>query len=386
MSEVNDTTQTPEQDISTQMQNAFFGEEKIIPNPDPAATPAPAAAAEPAQPAAEPVIEVPKEWLKKEFDVEDPAILKAEREEYRKLKETPPVTDLKFENEQSKQIFELLKEGKSKEVKQFLDTQERLEQYTTAEVTKDNAADIIKMGMQLKYPSLTKDQIEFQYKHEYSLPKEPAQKADELDEEFEERKNEWKEKVASIEMKTTIAATMAKPELENAKSKLVLPEIQGSGNQQAQPTQEELAAGAKLKETFLKNADTIVNAFKGFEAQVKDKDVDYTVNYTPSKEEKQAVGDRLKQFAESGFNANVILADRWVKEDGTLNESQMTEDLSRIFMGKNADQKIASEAANQRLELYLKGKKNITIDGTGNATMPQTKTKDVELQESFWNN
>ena len=37
MSEVNDTTQTPEQDISTQMQNAFFGEEKIIPNPDPAA-------------------------------------------------------------------------------------------------------------------------------------------------------------------------------------------------------------------------------------------------------------------------------------------------------------------------------------------------------------
>lgn len=147
-----------------------------------------------------------------------------------------------------------------------------------------------------------------------------------------------------------------------------------------------MAAGAKLKETFLKNADTIVNAFKGFEAQVKDKDVDYTVNYTPSKEEKQAVGDRLKQFAESGFNANVILADRWVKEDGTLNESQMTEDLSRIFMGKNADQKIASEAANQRLELYLKGKKNITIDGTGNATMPQTKTKDVELQESFWNN
>lgn len=384
MSEVNDTTQTPEQDISTQMQNAFFGEEKITPNPDPASTPAPAAA----EPAADVVaeIEVPKEWLKKEFDIEDPAILKAEREEYRKLKETPPVADLKFENEQSKQIFELLKEGKSKEVKQFLDTQERLEQYTTAEVTKDNAADIIKMGMQLKYPSLTKDQIEFQYKQEYSLPKEPAQKADELDEEFEERKNEWKEKVASIEMKTTIAATMAKPELENAKSKLVLPEIQGSGNQQAKPTQEELAAEAKLKETFLKNADTIVNAFKGFEAQVKDKDVDYTVNYTPSKEEKQAVGDRLKQFAESGFNANVILADRWVKEDGTLNESQMTEDLSRIFMGKNADQKIAAEAANQRLELYLKGKKNVTIDGSATATIPQTKTKEEALQEAYWGN
>jgi len=384
MSEVNDTVITPEQDVTAKLQAEFFGDSTPTPSPDPAATPAPAAA----EPAADVVaeIEVPKEWLKKEFDIEDPAILKAEREEYRKLKETPPVADLKFENEQSKQIFELLKEGKSKEVKQFLDTQERLEQYTTAEVTKNNTTNIIKMDMQLKYPSLTKNQIEFQYKQEYSLPKEPAQKADELDEEFEERKNEWKEKVASIEMKTTIAATMAKPELENAKSKLVLPEIQGSGNQQAQPTQEELAAGAKLKETFLKNADTIVNAFKGFEAQVKDKDVDYTVNYTPSKEEKQAVGDRLKQFAESGFNANVILADRWVKEDGTLNESQMTEDLSRIFMGKNADQKIASEAANQRLELYLKGKKNVTIDGSATATIPQTKTKEEALQEAYWGN
>src|SRR5687767_4510270 len=44
-----------------------------------------------------------KDWLKREFDVDDVAVLKAEREELRKLKEAP-APEIKFENEFSDKL------------------------------------------------------------------------------------------------------------------------------------------------------------------------------------------------------------------------------------------------------------------------------------------
>jgi hypothetical protein len=85
------------------------------------------------------------------------------------------------------------------------------------------------------------------------------------------------------------------------------------------------------------------------------------VAYIASQEEKNLINAKMQKFADGGFNANVLLADRWENADGSLNIPQMTEDLSRMFLGKNADAKIANDAANKRLELYIKDKKQIDI-------------------------
>jgi len=142
----------------------------------PAITPTPAAS--------EDEIIEPKEWLKREFGVEDAALLKAEREELKRLKEQSPA-EIKFADDQSKQIYELLREGgdKKKAVRQFLETQERIETLVTSEVSKETADDIIKLSMQLKYKDLTPKEIEYKFNKEFSLPKEPVQ-TDELDEEL----------------------------------------------------------------------------------------------------------------------------------------------------------------------------------------------------------
>lgn len=367
------------------LQEAIWEEKPMV-----APNQAPEAAAKPAEPTppiqeAEEILD-PKDWLKREFEVDDVAVLKAEREELKKLKEQPP-GEIKFDNEESRKIYEYLKEGgeKKKELKKYLEQQDLLEQFTSSEITKENSEAIIKMGMQLKHPELTADEISHRFNKQYSIPKEPVQTADELDEEFLERKNEWQEKVREIEMERNIEAKLLKPELEKAKSQLVLPEIE-RGNQQKPPTQEELDATKKMQESFLQKTQTIIDSFGGFSAQVKNKDVDFSVAYSLSKEDKGIVGEKLKTFAQANFDANALFLDRWVTDDGQLNESQMIEDLSRIYTGKNSDAKIASEAAHQRMELYLKEKKKIVItpDNNGQFLPDGDKTKEQRLQENFW--
>jgi hypothetical protein len=74
-----------------------------------------------------------------------------------------------------------------------------------------------------------------------------------------------------------------------------------------------------------------------------------------------------------------------VKEDGSINVSQMAEDLSRIYMSKNAERKFATDSANKRMELYLKEKKNINLVDTPSGNVPlQGKPESERLQEAFW--
>jgi len=329
------------------------------------------------------------EMLKRDFDIEDVEVLKKERAEYKKLKETPPTPEeIKFANDQSKQIHELLREGKRKEVKEFLDTQDKLETYAAVNVDKDSAENILKLSIGLKNKTLSKDEIEFQYKQEFVAPKEPIQRATETDDDFAERMDEWKEKSDQVVMKRIIAAKIAQPELEKLKSELILPEIsKKEATPKQEPTQEDLEKEKQYRETFLKNAENSVKNLMELSTSVKDKDVDLSISYGVSTEQKTAISQKIATFVESGFNANALFAHRWVNADMTLNTDQMTKDL--LFLDNQSDilQKNAVEAANQHLEAYIKSKKNINLnlDGKGADFSPNgDKTHSQKLQEHFW--
>lgn len=329
----------------------------------------------------------PNVWLKRELDVDDIAVLKSEREELKKLRQTP--AEIKFADDQSKLIHELIRDGKRKEVREFLETQDKLETFSTANVDKDNAEDIIKLGISLKNKNLSKDEINFQYKEEYTVGKEPVQKATEDDDDFKERHDEWKEKAAKVEMKRVIAAKMLQPELEKLKSQIVLPDIKQSAPIEKEPTPEDLDKATKYKEAFLKSADDAVKNFSGFSVKVKDKDVEIPISYGLSAEEKTFIEGKIKNFAESGYNANELFAEQWVNKDGTINTSKMTEDLSRMYFSESAFQKFSSDSASQRLELYLKEKKQINLSDTrqqGDFAPNGNKTTHEQLQEKFWAN
>lgn len=329
------------------------------------------------------------EWLKREFEVDDVNIIKQEREAYKKLKETPPAEEIKFANDQSKQLHELYREGKWKEANKILEQQEKIETYISANVDATTAPEIIKLGMSLKYKDLTPKEIDYKYNKEFATPKEPVQAADELDTDFEMRKGEWQEKVNDIEMNKVIEAKLMRPELEKLKTQLILPEISKKDAQPSapQPTQEDLEADRKMKETFLKNAENSVKKLMEISTSVKDKDVDLSVKYGISTDQQANISKKMATFAESGFNANALLAERWVNADMTLNTDQIAEDMFWLENRKDVLQKSNTEAANQRLEAYIKGKKNINLQGVQNGAdfKPDgDKTHSEKLQEHFW--
>lgn len=351
--EVAETTETQVQ-TNNALQEAAFGDDNAVEQV--------VVAKEPQTVVAETEKTFDKEWLKKEFDTDDVAVLKAEREELKTLREKSK--DKEFANEDSRKFYDYIKEGKEDELYKFISDKKKVEKLLTADISDKNiASDIVKFGLQKDNPTLSEDEVEFLFNEKYSVPSKPTQGDLEDDTEYQERLDAWEVQAKTIEKRLIIEAKVNQPKMAQFKTDLVLPNIPRE-NQEGQPTQEDLDAIKKNQESFLLSAEKTVNEFNGFSLQVKDKDVDYTVSYSPSQEERTFVNSKIKDFAESGFNANAILADRWVSEDGkSVNIDTMVKDLSRIYGDDKISQKLVVDAANKRLETYLKDKKQISVNG-----------------------
>ena len=303
------------------------------------------------------------EYLKQKLGFDDWDTAASEIEQLKKSKESSSV---KFENEESRKYYEYAKEQKEDDLLAFLQEKKKIEKLANADIKDANtAAEIIKLSMYQKNKELEQDEIEFLFKEKFNIPEKPEQNYDELDSEYEQRVSKWESKVNEIEKRLVIEAKLAKPELEKIKSQLVLPEI---SPKQSTFTQEEIEAQKKYINDFFVSANEVVNSFDGFSATVKDEGVDFNVAYTPSQEERQIVTEQLREFAENNLDANVIFAQRWVNDDGTLNTKQMTKDLFLLQNEGKIAQKYVNDAANKRLAMHLKKQSNINLSSTNSGT------------------
>lgn len=308
-------------------------------------------------------IKVPLEWLKKEFDVEDPQVLKTEREEYRKLKDTPPTKEeIKFLNEQSKHIHELLREGKVDDVIEVFSNQKKIEKAVTSEVNKDTAADIIKLSMQLRYKDLTPSEIEYKFNKEFSIPRMPVQSDGEDDEVFAERKETWQLQVNDIETNKIIEAKLAKPELEKLKSQIVLPEINKTEVKSQEPSQESLDAIKKVRENFLQSLESNYSKVEGFSTKVKDESVELPIVFKIPDEDKVAIKGRLSE----GMDVNEYMDKRWFDEKGNPRIESIMKDIYQLENFEKILSGVANNAANDRLTHFKRSVKNIDLNGNAN--------------------
>lgn len=333
--------------------------------PTPTPTPAPAATTTPAE---EEEILDPKDWLKRELDIDDIAVIKAEREEYKKLKESVP-NEIKFSDDTSKQVYELLREGKVDDVIDIYSTKKRIDKVVAMEVNKDTAADFIKLNMALKYKDLSPEEINYKYDKQFYIPKEPKQGADELEEDFLERKAVWQEQVNDIQMNKIIEAKLAKPEIEKAKSQINLPNLTPQATNA--PTPEVLAAQEEAarveRQNFLNKLESDYAKFDGYTTKVKDESVEIPVSFKAPDEAKAAIKERFK----AGFDLNGFIDSRWSDEKGNQRIEQI---ISDIYVLENLDKVlsgVANNAANQRLAEYIKTLKNPSIGTTPQQTYQQ---------------
>lgn len=291
------------------------------------------------------------------------------------------VKELDLPNDESKKILSYIRNGETKKLYQFLHEQEQVERLTTADLSDKNiAAELVKFGIANKNKNLTKDEVEFLFNERFSIPAKPIQ-GDDLDEDYNSKLEAWKNQVANIEKRLVIEGKLAQPELEQLKSKLVLPDIQPQ-QQEKQLSQEELDAAKKFDEVYLNSVNDSLKNFNGFSVKVKNEAVglpEISIPYVAIDSEKNSLSQELADFAKNGYNSNSMFAPEWVNQDGTINTRRVAEDR---YLLKNRDrilQKVAEEAATKGVEAYIKGKKNIDITQT-NQTGTSVINKDDKTE------
>jgi hypothetical protein len=336
------------------------------------------------------------EWLKGQFGWENADAARAEIEELRQLRENASSqAEIEFANEQSAKFFKLMQEGKEDDLYSFLENKKKFDRLTSiSELDTRSAAEIIKLNMQQKYKDLTPNEIEYKFNKQFSVPQRPAQGDLETDEEYQEKLSNWEARVKDVETEMFIEAKLAKPELEKFKNELVLPDVQfETGQQGYEPTQEELDAQSALMNQFKESAIAALSSFDGFSVSVKDEEVEIPLSYAVSDEEKIAVASQIEQFADANFDANVVLAERWLKDDGNggykLNTNQIIRDLTLLQSEGKVNQKFVNDAASKRLAEYIKKTSNVSVTSqTAQSTFnPSSSKSELDKQiEYIWKN
>jgi hypothetical protein len=329
----------------------------------------PQAAAEPAPGAAAPAAAAPATTtdpfgiFKEKFGYDSPEVAIQDIEALRLLRASPPVAELKFENEESKRLAEAINAGNLKEVHEVLDRRLKIDHLTAGEMTADTAADIIKLGMQLKYKDLTPAQINYKFNKQYGAPPKPGLLPTEDQEEYTERLAAWQAQFDDKQMELMIDAQIAKPELLATKSKLVIPAIQ-------RPEEQGFLDWQKLNQENERLAAETTQAYKAFtpkslETKINFKDeankIDFDFIFEPDP-------DSFKQAQDMTFDINNFWK-HFIKPDGTPDRKEF---LETIWFGMNR-QKVILEALNQSKNATIKA--SLPDNSTGGLVrqLPQTQ-------------
>jgi len=164
-------------------------------------------------------------FLKEKFQYQSHEDAIKEIEELRAFKAAPRPEEFRVPDDESARILKALAAGKKEEVWKHLDHEMRIERLVNTDVTKETAADIVKLGMQLKYKDLTSDEINYRFNKQFAVPPKPVQSIEEDESDYQQRVNAWQEVVTDKQMELMIEAKLAKPELQNARTNFTYPDI-----------------------------------------------------------------------------------------------------------------------------------------------------------------
>ena len=285
------------------------------------------------------------------------------KEEFEKLRTQQP--EIVFENDLSKTLYEAIKAGKEDDVFNIIQQKKQIDSLLSVEVTKENALEIVKKSYELKYPDLTKEEIDLLSTDNYRFPEKPIKGEFEEDDEYAVKLNAWNAEVDRVNRKIVIDAKLARPELQKSSQEIKLPEI---GNNAQNPDPKELEGLMEARKSYEQTLNKEYVEFNGFSVGVKDGEVEIPVTFNVSDEEKQSLKERL-----SDFNAEEYLYKRWFSEDGKPQIKQMMSDIYLLENQSKILQKVGNEAASQRMLQQIKQSGQINVGTQPQRTINQSE-------------
>lgn len=285
--------------------------------------------------------------FKEKFGYENQEAAFKEIEELRAFKAQPRTPEFTVADDDSAAILRALAAGKKEEVWKALDHEMRIDRYVNAEVNKDTAGDIVKMGMQLKYKDLTPEEINYKFSKQFSIPPKPVQAIEEEDDAYQDRVGNWQEQVTDKQMELMIEAKLAKPELQNAKGKLVFPEIEtpvDEGYIQYQKTLEQNAqSDAETKEAYKALTPKAVETKINFKDEANK--VAFEFQYEPE-------GEKFKKAVEIATNADLFWQ-TFMNSDGTPNRTLFLESILYALDKNSMIMSAMNQAKNATIKAQL---------------------------------
>ena len=303
----------------------------------------------------------PNQFVKERFGFE--SVEEAE-EQFKRVREQQ-VPEFDFENETSRNLFAAIKEGKTEEIFDILNRQKKLESLTNSEINANIAAEIIKTNIENKYKDLSKEEVDILFYDNYNFPAKPEQGYDESDEDYSAKVQNWQSQIEFIEKRMIIDAKVIRPELEKLKTEIKLPDVYGFDQLQAE-SQEELESMQQARQIYEQTLNSEFNNFNGFNVSVKDEDVEIPIAFNVAEDERVRMKETL-----SDFDSDNYFGERWFNEDGKPKVQQVMSDIYILENFNKILQKVANEAASQRLVAHFKKSGNITINNTTPQGQPQ---------------
>lgn len=330
----------------------------------------------------EAIVEKPfdvNEFLKSTFNVDSVDAAKTQWQELQKLKDIKPV---EFANEQSQKYFDYIKSGKEDELYEHLHKKKELGSIAATDVEKvDNALSIIKTQLKYQNKDYTSQDISDIIEDKYTVPEKPELGDIEDETSFNNRIAKWNSQVEKINRAIVRDARTAKTELSKLNEEVVLPDINYTNPKVEADRQKELAENAQLRELFETSLNSEFKNFNGYNVSYKNGDVDVSVQYGVPDDEKTVYKEKVLDL-----NPPEFFGTRWFNEDGKPKTETM---ISDVYLLENKDKifnKIITDTANKVMDFYIKGQKNISVNGNiqqGNFN-PNVQNQQQKLAEDVW--
>lgn len=309
----------------------------------------------------EPANVEPFSILKEKFQYQTHEDAIKEIEELRAFKAAPRVPEFEVPDDESAKILKALAAGNRSEVYKYLDHEMRIEHLVNAEVNKDTAADIVKMGMQLKYKDLTPEEINYKFNKQFAVPPKPIQNNEEDEVDYQNRVNAWQDVVTDKQMELMIEAKLAKPELQNSKTNFVFPEIET-------PVDEGYLQYKEMLEQRAKTDQEVKEAYK----LMAPKDIQTKINF---KDEANKIDFEFQFEPDTeGFSKAVGLVSdadlfwqSFTNPDGSPNRQKL---LKAIYFANN-EEKVLLSALNQAKNATIKAQLPDNSQGGMSRQTPQ---------------
>lgn len=288
--------------------------------------------------------------------------------------------ELNFKNDLSKKVFEAILAGNYAEVAPII-----YEQSVLSNLDKLSPQDAIKLQMQYENPSMSEADIEKEFKDRYEFQEEQVDTEFMTEEEVKAHQKRVEREKKSFEKELKRDARDAVKFLSEKRQEIDIPNINEYINSKApkpEDNSKEIEEYNKYMESERKKYEDSIEPslqkITPFELEFKDDEVNFKVNFVPSKEDLDGMVNKLKAFTLEDYFG----PEYYNQEKGEYNTTKLAEDIYWRENREKIVKSIVSQAVASAKADMLKKIKGVSI-GDAPSSSSSTGTSNKSELDSF---